>query len=129
MIGYDAVLEEPTDAPGRARQRSNSGPKQGVEAMKLIAAVLASLTGISGVAFASDPLGRMEFPNKYGTVVFYHKKHVSLVQGDCKVCHERPGLIENFGKAFAHRLCIGCHEPQAGKMEGPITCEGCHSSS
>lgn len=91
--------------------------------------VLATLAGVAGVAFAgiSD---RMEFPNKKGTVVFNHGKHEKLAYGECKVCHDgEVGVIRAFGKAFAHRVCIGCHEPEAGKLPGPITCDGCHVMS
>lgn len=94
--------------------------------MKLIAVLLLGLAGLSGVACAADITGVIELANKKGTVAFDHQKHVDLVQDDCKVCHERPGGIKDFGRAYAHRVCIGCHEPQPGKMEGPITCEGCH---
>jgi len=94
--------------------------------MKLIAVMLLALAGVPLVAFAADIRGVIELPNKKGTVAFDHQKHVNLVQEDCKVCHERPGEIKGFGRAYAHKVCIGCHEPQAGKMDGPITCEGCH---
>jgi hypothetical protein len=94
--------------------------------MKLIAVLLLGLASVSGVACAADITGVIELVNKKGTVAFDHQKHVNLVQDDCKVCHERPGEIKGFGRAYAHRVCIGCHEPQAGKMDGPITCEGCH---
>ncbi|OGU06535.1 MAG: hypothetical protein A2075_08285 [Geobacteraceae bacterium GWC2_58_44] len=95
--------------------------------MKLFAAVLVGFAGISGVASAADLAEPMEFPGKKGTVLFYHQKHVSLVQGDCRVCHDRPGEIKGFGRAIAHKMCIGCHEPEAGKLGGPITCDGCHT--
>lgn len=91
--------------------------------------VPAVLAGIAGSAFAGIN-ERMEFPNKRGTVVFAHKKHEGYAYHDCNVCHEGDvGAIRNFGKAYAHRVCIGCHQPEAGKMEGPITCEGCHTGS
>lgn len=91
--------------------------------------VLATLASVVGVAFAGVN-DRMEFPNKKGTVVFNHRKHEKLVYDECKVCHDgEVGVIQTFGKAFAHRVCIGCHEPEAGKLPGPITCDGCHVMS
>lgn len=88
--------------------------------------LLVALASIPGALYAEDV---MEFKNKKGTVFFPHKKHERLVLHDCKVCHDYPGAIDNFGKAVAHKLCIGCHEPEPGHVEGPITCEGCHSVS
>ncbi|GFO63469.1 cytochrome c family protein [Geomonas paludis] len=91
--------------------------------------VPAVIAGVAGVAFAGIN-ERMEFPNKKGTVVFAHKKHEKLADMDCSVCHEgEVGAIRTFGKAYAHRICIGCHQPEAGKMEGPVACEGCHQTS
>lgn len=89
--------------------------------MKLIAALI-GLATFTGVACAADT---MEFRNKKGTVLFDHRKHQELA--DCKDCHNRSGGIDHFGKAWAHRVCIGCHEPEPGKLEGPITCDGCHT--
>ncbi|MBU5613657.1 cytochrome c3 family protein [Geomonas azotofigens] len=92
----------------------------------VMTAVFAALTGVA-CAGVND---QMEFRNKKGTVFFSHKKHEKLAYMDCGVCHENEvGAIRTFGKAYAHRVCIGCHQPEAGKMEGPITCEGCHQTS
>jgi len=96
------------------------------KAMKLLAAVLTVLACFSGVALATDPTGRMEFPAKNGTVVFNHKDHVKTVQGHCKFCHDSPGEIKDFGKTVAHKLCIGCHRPPGEEALGPFTCDGCH---
>ncbi|QXE91809.1 cytochrome c3 family protein [Geomonas subterranea] len=94
----------------------------------LVPAVFAVVAGLAGVAFANGK-DVLEFPNAKGTVIFSHAKHEKLADSDCKVCHENQvGAIRAFGKAYAHRVCIGCHEPEAGKMEGPITCEGCHQT-
>lgn len=93
--------------------------------MKYLAVILA-VGGFAGVACAGGD--RMEFPNKKGTVVFYHKKHEQIAYGECKVCHETPGPIEGFGKQFAHTLCVGCHQTDTGKFEGPVECDGCHSA-
>ncbi|MBJ6800147.1 cytochrome c3 family protein [Geomonas propionica] len=86
------------------------------------------LAGFAGVAFANGK-DFMEFRNSKGTVIFSHAKHEKLASGECNYCHENGvGAIRSFGKAYAHRVCIGCHEAEAGKMEGPTTCEGCHMS-
>lgn len=95
--------------------------------MKVIAAAFV-LASLGAVACASAVTDQMEFPNKMGTVLFSHEKHKDLADGNCKVCHDRTGAVPNFGKAFAHTVCIGCHEPEAGKAEGPITCDGCHAA-
>jgi predicted CXXCH cytochrome family protein len=95
--------------------------------MRLIAAVLMIVVCLPGGVLAADARGLMEFPAKNGTVVFNHKNHVQLVQGNCKACHDRPGGIEGFGRAYAHKLCIGCHQPQGEEPLGPFTCEGCHT--
>jgi uncharacterized membrane protein len=81
----------------------------------------------AAAAFGGEGRDNIEFPSSNGAVAFDHRKHVRLVDGYCAACHTaKPGLIEGFDKAMAHRLCIGCHEPREGSLEGPLTCPGCH---
>jgi hypothetical protein len=99
--------------------------------MKIVAAVLALVAVCSGVVSAAEIVdGRMIFPAKNGNVLFPHDDHVKWLLGDCKTCHERPGAIEGFGKAYAHDKCIGCHTPQSDdEKPGPVNCVGCHGNS
>jgi len=96
--------------------------------MKKFLVVIITLISFTGFSFAADVKDRMEFPAKNGMVVFYHMNHINEVKGDCKVCHEQaPGKIAGFGKEFAHKTCIPCHEPRDGFPEGPTQCDGCHT--
>lgn len=95
--------------------------------MKAVLAVVLCVAAFAGVALGAEAKGTIELPNKKGMVLLDHEKHKELAQWNCKVCHDRPSEISGFNKAVAHRLCIGCHEPEAGKMPGPITCDGCHA--
>ena len=57
-------------------------------------------------------------------VVFDHKSHNYEKAGKCVVCHEqRIGKIAGFGKAWAHKNCIDCHDLY---KQGPRRCGGCH---
>jgi hypothetical protein len=96
--------------------------------MKTIIAGFLLLGIFGGVAFTAELKNRMEFPVKNGLVTFYHGNHVNEVQGDCKICHgdKAPGKISGFGKDYAHKLCIPCHDPKDGRPEGPTKCDGCH---
>jgi hypothetical protein len=54
-------------------------------------------------------------------VTFNHKFHSETF--DCSKCHlDSPGKIENFGKDFAHKTCMGCHEEHAKSN----SCNACH---
>lgn len=58
-------------------------------------------------------------------VKFNHVKHQSERVGICSVCHEQqPGKIANFGKDWAHKNCVDCHDLY---KEGPTGCGGCHT--
>jgi cytochrome c553 len=60
-------------------------------------------------------------------VSFDHDKHQTEWVGICGVCHgqqQQIGKIENFGKQWAHKNCIDCHDLY---KEGPTGCNGCHS--
>ena len=63
---------------------------------------------------------------KHG-VEFDHKGHQTEKVGMCTVCHdERIGKIEGFGKEWAHKHCISCHNLY---NEGrPANCGGCHKT-
>lgn len=64
-----------------------------------------------------------ELPAYQGKVTFPHKKHQVMLK-DCMKCHEKgPGKIADLGKAWAHRVCKGCH---ASMNRGPVTCSECH---
>lgn len=96
--------------------------------MKGIVAVCALLAMFPAAVSATQIVdGKMVFPAKNGKVLFDHDMHVYKVRNDCRACHKVPGGIENFGKAYAHEACIGCHKPQDEEPVGPITCEGCHT--
>jgi uncharacterized membrane protein len=85
------------------------------------------VAAFAGIACAGETRDRMEFPAKNGVVVFYHNNHVNEVKGDCKVCHANtPGKIASFGKEYAHKKCIPCHDGHDDMPEGPTKCEGCH---
>ena len=73
---------------------------------------------ISTTAFAG---GVIDF--KKG-VEFDHEKHSSDWVGICAVCHEQEQWkIANFGKRWAHKNCIDCHDLY---KQGPTACHGCH---
>ena len=95
--------------------------------MKIILIIIAIIASFAVASFAADVRDRMEFPAKNGNVIFYHNNHVNEVKGDCTVCHDKaPGKIAGFGKEYAHKTCIPCHEPRDGFPEGPTKCDGCH---
>ena len=57
-------------------------------------------------------------------VDFDHQSHKTERVGKCVVCHERKlGKIAGFGRAWAHKNCIDCHDLY---QEGPRRCGGCH---
>ena len=81
---------------------------------KLIIIVVLSVSN----AFASDIITL-----KHG-VEFDHWGHQTERVGVCKVCHEQaPGKIAGFGRSWAHKNCIGCHDLY---QAGPRRCGGCH---
>lgn len=82
---------------------------------------LISLALLASNSFAEDSL-----MFKHG-VEFNHKGHQTEKVGDCSVCHEDPvGKIKGFGKEWAHKNCIICHELN---NEGrPGNCGGCHKT-
>ncbi len=58
---------------------------------------------------------------------FNHTKHQTENVGICSACHEQePGKIAGFGKEWAHKNCIECHDTY---KEGPTECRGCHTGS
>lgn len=58
-------------------------------------------------------------------VEFNHAKHQTERVGICAVCHaQQVGKIPHFGKRWAHKNCIDCHDLY---KEGPTGCGGCHS--
>jgi predicted CXXCH cytochrome family protein len=90
----------------------------------IVAAVM--IAAVAGASFAVAVRDRMEFPAKNGMVIFYHNNHVNEVKGDCTVCHDKtPGRIQDFGRDYAHRICIDCHKDPNG-AEGPTKCDECH---
>jgi predicted CXXCH cytochrome family protein len=65
----------------------------------------------------------VELPASQGKVTFPHKKHQEMLK-DCMKCHENgPGKIADLGKAWAHKVCKGCHMDM---NKGPVTCSECH---
>lgn len=63
---------------------------------------------------------------KHG-VEFDHKGHQTEKVGTCTICHEEQiGKINGFGKEWAHKHCINCHNLH---NEGrPANCGGCHKT-
>lgn len=60
-----------------------------------------------------------------GGMKFNHVKHQVKNGGACSACHEKdPGKIAGFGKDWAHKICIECHDTFG---EGPTKCDGCHA--
>lgn len=58
-------------------------------------------------------------------VKFDHHNHQTEKVGVCKVCHEEtPGKIVGFGKTWAHKNCVECHDLY---QTGPTGCSGCHT--
>lgn len=58
-------------------------------------------------------------------VEFDHKAHQTEKVAICTVCHEeRIGKIDGFGKEWAHRICINCHDLRNGGR--PTLCSVCH---
>jgi len=75
-------------------------------------------------AFASDVI------NLKNGVTFSHLSHQTEKIGLCSACHVEtsgtPGKIPGFGKEWAHKSCIECHDIFE---KGPTTCKGCHAKS
>lgn len=58
-------------------------------------------------------------------VRFNHTRHQEERVGICAVCHEQhAGKIDAFGRGWAHKNCVGCHDLY---NEGPTVCGGCHT--
>jgi hypothetical protein len=82
--------------------------------------VIMMLLLLSTTAFADDVLLFK------GGLSFNHKKHQVKNGGVCTACHEQePGKIAGFGKEWAHKTCIECHDTFG---EGPVKCNGCHAT-
>ena len=83
--------------------------------------VIAVLLVCCGSAFASDVI------NLKNGMVFSHLSHQSDKVGLCSACHVEttgtPGKIPGFGKEWAHKTCIECHDTFD---KGPTKCDGCH---
>jgi len=60
-------------------------------------------------------------------VVFNHAGHQTEKVGLCSACHVEtegtPQKIPGFGKEWAHKTCIECHDIFE---KGPTKCDGCH---
>lgn len=85
--------------------------------MKKVFAVVLLL--LASYSFAADIL-----IFKHG-VKFDHKGHQTEKVGNCTVCHdENVGKIPGFGKEWAHKRCVICHDLL---IEGRHTnCGACH---
>lgn len=91
-----------------------------VAAVLLLVTVLIPLPAVAGKVQRPDMI---TFPSKSGDVYFNHQRHAKA-SGTCKPCHVRTGgKIKGLGKAWAHKVCRGCHE---SAKAGPIECQGCH---
>ncbi len=76
-------------------------------------------------------------------VPFPHRKHQSIVNQNCQVCHHMDDVTElsptacsqchgamegvpSFKDAM-HKRCQGCHKEMAGQGKpAPVKCTGCH---
>lgn len=77
------------------------------------------------ISFSSNVMAAdvVELPASQGKVTFPHKKHQEMLK-DCIKCHEKgPGKIADLGKAWAHKVCKGCHQEM---NKGPVACSECH---
>ncbi len=85
--------------------------------MKTIIVLLLMLSATT-VSAADDPV------LKHG-VKFDHKGHQTKKVGNCTACHdESVGKIAGFGKEWAHKRCVICHDLL---NEGRNTnCGACH---
>lgn len=83
--------------------------------------IIIALAPFAFNAFAADVLML-----RHG-VEFNHKRHQIEKVGVCTVCHdEQVGKIRGFGKEWAHKNCINCHNLH---NEGrPVNCGGCHKT-
>lgn len=77
--------------------------------------------------FASNSLANDEILIFKHGVDFNHKSHQTERVGKCTVCHdEQMWKIEGFGKEWAHKNCILCHE--LNNQGRPGNCGGCHKT-
>lgn len=90
--------------------------------MKNASGLLIVMVFLATYSFASDMITM-----KNG-MMFNHKGHQTTKVGDCTLCHEEkpPGMIQGFGKEWAHKYCTDCHE---AFNEGPTTCNDCHKKA
>jgi hypothetical protein len=89
--------------------------------MNKIVLVMLALAAFAGNAFAE---GIIELPAARHNVMFTHKHHQKLLK-DCTICHvNSPGVVEDMGKDWAHKTCLGCH---VFREKGPISCPDCHN--
>lgn len=76
--------------------------------------------------FASNTFAADVLIFKHG-VEFNHKGHQTGKVGICTVCHdEQVGRIKGFGKEWAHKNCINCHNLHNDGR--PADCGGCHKT-
>lgn len=94
--------------------------RRGSVVAAVLVTVLFPLTAVAGKTQRPDMI---TFPSKNGDIYFNHQKHAKA-SGTCRPCHDRKGeKIKGFGKAWAHKVCRGCHE---SAKAGPTECRGCH---
>jgi predicted CXXCH cytochrome family protein len=79
--------------------------------------VLAETVKNPGPEIITFKMGVLQLP-------FQHWKHQKLAKGDCLQCHDKQGdKIKGWGKDFAHKICIPCHDLDS---KGPVLCHECH---
>ncbi|MBI5656849.1 MAG: cytochrome c3 family protein [Geobacter sp.] len=94
--------------------------RRGSVAAAVLVMALFPLTTVAGKTQRPDMI---TFPSKNGDVYFNHQKHAKA-SGTCRPCHDRKGgKVKGLGKAWAHKVCRGCHE---SAKTGPTECQGCH---
>jgi len=83
-------------------------------------AVMAAVTTTnSGPETIKIKMGEIYLP-------FQHWKHQNMQNSKCADCHRgKEWKIDVWGRAFAHLICISCHERV---KNGPKNCKECHKT-
>ena len=95
-------------------------------ALLMVSGLLISCTSSVVPAESPQNRGREVIDLKMGIMIlpFQHWKHQATTHNDCFSCHKtRIGKIDGWGKEFAHKTCIPCHDLE---NKGPVQCHECH---
>lgn len=93
--------------------------------MKRLILSLVAAACFAGNALAAAPPDTVTLPAKNGNITLNHKSHSGKLS--CATCHASgtPGKIAIKGKDDGHKLCLECHQKNAG----PTKCSECHKKS